>query len=96
MNELTVAIMAGGKSSRMGTDKAFVPLLGMPMIEHVLKHVDGLGHETTIITNRPGDYVYRRFCRSSQLARPVELAVGPELHDSLIHKSGGARQQCWR
>jgi molybdopterin-guanine dinucleotide biosynthesis protein A len=50
--------MAGGKSSRMGTDKAFVPLLGMPMIEHVLKRVDGLGRETTIITNRPGDYAY--------------------------------------
>jgi molybdopterin-guanine dinucleotide biosynthesis protein A len=50
--------MAGGKSSRMGTDKAFVPLLGMPMIEHVLQRVDGLGRETTIITNRPGNYAY--------------------------------------
>jgi molybdopterin-guanine dinucleotide biosynthesis protein A len=58
LNELTVAIMAGGKSSRMGTDKAFVPLLGMPMIEHVLKRVKGLGRETTIITNRPSDYAY--------------------------------------
>ncbi len=50
--------MAGGKSSRMGTDKAFVPLLGMPMIEYVLERVDGLGREITIITNQPGDYAY--------------------------------------
>ena len=42
----------------MGTDKAFVPLLGMPMIEHVLQRVDGLGREITIITNRLGDYAY--------------------------------------
>ena len=29
-DKYTTAIMAGGKSSRMGTDKAFVPLLGKP------------------------------------------------------------------
>lgn len=50
--------MAGGKSSRMGTDKSFVPLLGKPMIEHVLESVSGLGHEQIIITNSPQPYRY--------------------------------------
>ncbi len=55
----TVAIMAGGKSRRMGTDKAFVPLLGRPMIEHVLARVADLGQtETFIVTNTPAPYAY--------------------------------------
>ena len=55
----TVAILAGGKSSRMGTDKSFADLMGRPMIEHTLSKVAGLGQEETIlITNRPADYAY--------------------------------------
>jgi molybdopterin-guanine dinucleotide biosynthesis protein A len=57
-NPITVAVLAGGKSSRMGTDKSFVRVLGRPMIERVLAAVDGLGAETHIITNRPDDYAY--------------------------------------
>jgi molybdopterin-guanine dinucleotide biosynthesis protein A len=56
--DLTVAVMAGGKSSRMGTDKSFVPLLGRPLIEHVLTKVFGLGNETIIIANKPESYAY--------------------------------------
>jgi molybdopterin-guanine dinucleotide biosynthesis protein A len=57
MTPFTVAIMAGGKSSRMGTDKSFVPLLGKLMIERVLDRVSDLGQdETIVITNRPDDY----------------------------------------
>ncbi|MFN8373596.1 MAG: molybdenum cofactor guanylyltransferase [Anaerolineae bacterium] len=59
MTTLTIAISAGGKSSRMGTDKSFVPLLGKPMIEHVLQRVSGLGRdETILITNQPELYAY--------------------------------------
>jgi molybdopterin-guanine dinucleotide biosynthesis protein A len=56
--DLTTVIMAGGKSSRMGTDKSFVPLLGKPMIEHVLDSVAGIGREEILITNKPDDYGY--------------------------------------
>ncbi len=57
MSEFSVAIMAGGKSSRMGTDKAFVELMGKPMIEHLLARVSDLGQaETLLITNHPKDY----------------------------------------
>lgn len=59
MSDLTVAVIAGGKSSRMGTDKSFVPLLGRPMIEHVLARVADLGQsETLLVTNRPADYAH--------------------------------------
>ena len=56
--DLTVAVLAGGRSSRMGTDKSFVRVLGRPLIEHILAQVAGLGDETLIITNRPDEYAY--------------------------------------
>jgi len=57
--EFSVAIMAGGKSSRMGTDKSFVPLLGKPMIEHIIERVADIGqYETLLITNCLDDYAH--------------------------------------
>lgn len=53
----TVAIQAGGNSRRMGTDKAFVPLSGRPMIEHVIERIQGIGQDATfIVTNAPERY----------------------------------------
>ena len=56
--DLTVAVLAGGRSSRMGTDKSFVRVLGRPLIEHILAQVAGVGDETLIVTNRPDAYAY--------------------------------------
>ncbi len=57
MNGFTVAIIAGGKSSRMGTDKSFVQIGGKSILEHLIQRVAGLGQaETLLITNRPQDY----------------------------------------
>lgn len=55
---VTVAIQAGGRSSRMGRDKALLPLGGKPLIEHVLQRVEGLGDEVLVTTNRPEDYAF--------------------------------------
>jgi molybdopterin-guanine dinucleotide biosynthesis protein A len=55
---VTVAIQAGGKSSRMGRDKALIRLAGRPLIEHVLSQVQGLGEETIITTNTPDRLAY--------------------------------------
>jgi molybdopterin-guanine dinucleotide biosynthesis protein A len=55
---LTIAIQAGGKSSRMGTDKSFVPFLGRPMIEVVRERVERLGDELILITNKPDEYAH--------------------------------------
>ncbi len=55
---VSVAVLAGGRSSRMGTDKAFVQVRGRPMIEHVLDAVRSLGSEIFLVTNRPDGYRY--------------------------------------
>lgn len=57
-NPLSIAIMAGGKSSRMGTDKSFVLFQGQPMIERVLAQVADLGDELLLMTNHPAPYAY--------------------------------------
>jgi molybdopterin-guanine dinucleotide biosynthesis protein A len=49
---ITTAIQAGGSSSRMGRDKAFVELNGTPLIEHVIRRIANLGDEILIVTNR--------------------------------------------
>lgn len=58
MSKVTVAIQAGGKSSRMGVDKAFVLFNGRPLIEIVRETVADLGDELILITNRPAAYAH--------------------------------------
>ncbi|HRQ41022.1 MAG TPA: molybdenum cofactor guanylyltransferase [Chloroflexota bacterium] len=60
MSKVTVAIQAGGKSSRMGVDKSFVLFNGRPLIEIVRDTVAGLGDELILITNRPEAYAHLR------------------------------------
>ena len=55
--KLTVAIIAGGLSSRMGRDKAFLELGGLTLIERVIAASADLGQsETLLIANKPDDY----------------------------------------
>lgn len=58
MDKLTVAIQAGGKSSRMGRDKSFVLFQGRPLIEVVRAAVEGLGDELILVTNKPDAYAH--------------------------------------
>ncbi|MGE5250596.1 MAG: molybdenum cofactor guanylyltransferase [Bacteroidota bacterium] len=55
---LTVAIQAGGQSSRMGEDKALRPFLGRPLIERVIERLRPAADEIIVTTNRPAEYVF--------------------------------------
>ncbi len=60
MHNLTVAILAGGKSRRMGENKALIQLGGHPLISHIISRLRTLHPaEIMIITNEPD--VYARF-----------------------------------
>jgi molybdopterin-guanine dinucleotide biosynthesis protein A len=50
---VSIAVQAGGRSSRMGHDKALQPLAGMRLIEHVLAPLQDLSDDLFITTNQP-------------------------------------------
>lgn len=56
MRDVTIAIIAGGRSSRMGKNKSFVSVQGKPMIEHILDSLVPLDCPKIIITNSVYDY----------------------------------------
>ena len=53
MSPVSGVILAGGRSSRLGTDKAFLTLGGLPLIERVLAAVRQLADDIIIVTNTP-------------------------------------------
>lgn len=52
-SKIPIAILAGGKSRRMGSDKAFVELAGAPMIQWVITAVAQCSGVAFIISNEP-------------------------------------------
>ncbi len=50
---ITAIILAGGKSSRMGTDKGFVNYKNKPFVQRIIETVAPLVSETIIISNNP-------------------------------------------
>jgi len=56
--DVSVAILAGGRSRRMGRDKAFLPVGGRPVIERVIERIAPLSDDLILITNEPVPYRY--------------------------------------
>ena len=56
--DLTIVIQAGGRSSRMGQDKALVRLGGRPLVEHILDCVEDLADDLLLVTNTPTQYLH--------------------------------------
>jgi len=53
---LTLSLQAGGKSSRMGRDKALLDFGGQPLIQHVLTRLQSLADEIIITSDHPEGY----------------------------------------
>ena len=51
--DITGIVLAGGKSSRMGTDKGFLDLNGKPFISYSISALEPLVSETLIVANNP-------------------------------------------
>ena len=55
---ITGIVLAGGKSSRFGANKAFVEINGVQLIERVMKVMGSVFERLILITNTPHEYAY--------------------------------------
>jgi molybdopterin-guanine dinucleotide biosynthesis protein A len=53
---MTGIVLSGGENRRMGTDKAFLKVAGVPLIEHVLRSLKDVFQDIIIVTNVPQRY----------------------------------------
>ena len=69
---LTLAIQAGGNSSRMGKDKALILFNGIPLIQHVFNRISPIADEIIVTTNNPDAYSFL----DARLVRDLRLGRG--------------------
>ncbi|MBI2757632.1 MAG: molybdenum cofactor guanylyltransferase [Chloroflexi bacterium] len=55
---LSVAVQAGGQSTRMGENKALKPFLGNPLIQRVVTRLAPIADEILVTTNQPADFAF--------------------------------------
>ena len=65
-NHITGIILAGGKSSRMGTDKGFVMYKNKSFVQHIIEAIKPLVNEIIIVSNNP-DYDVLKLKRVNDL-----------------------------
>ena len=55
---LAIAILAGGKSKRMGCDKSTLSICGVPMIKHIIDIASSVPAERLIVSNNQNKHNY--------------------------------------
>ena len=55
---LSIVVLAGGESRRMGQNKALMPFLKQPLIERVVKRLAPFADELLVISNKPDQYEF--------------------------------------
>ena len=80
---VTGVILAGGQSSRMGSNKALLPYRGGRFIESIQRHMSGLFDELLLVTNTPEQYAFLG-CRMVPDLYPGMGALAG-LHAGLYH-----------
>ena len=58
INGITAVILAGGVSSRMGSNKALLTVEGAPLIEKIYRTMARLFREVVLVTNTPEEYSF--------------------------------------
>jgi molybdenum cofactor guanylyltransferase len=77
--KVSALILAGGLSRRMGRDKAWLTLDGVPLVEHVARRVLPLADELLLSTNSPDRFppLLRRLPPPAQLVWDENPGLGP-------------------
>ncbi len=82
-SDVTCVILAGGKSSRMGRDKALMNLGGKKVIERIIDIVKPVFREIILITNKPGNYKFLGLPVFQDVYRYKGPLAG--IHSGLLH-----------
>jgi FdhD protein len=82
---VTAAILAGGSSSRMGTNKALLKVDGVPIITRSYQILAHLFHEVIIVTNTPEEYAFLPCRKVPDIFPGIGSIAG--LHSALTHSS---------
>jgi molybdopterin-guanine dinucleotide biosynthesis protein A len=56
--DIAGVLLAGGKSSRFGSNKALAPFRGRPLISHTASLLQRLFGEILLVTNSPAEYAF--------------------------------------
>ncbi len=80
--DITGIILAGGKSSRMGSDKGFISLNGIPFISLIIKTVKPFVNDIIIVSNNP-DYDIFNLKRVEDIIKDAGPLAG--LYSALYH-----------
>lgn len=79
---MTAIILAGGKSSRFGKDKAFITIKGASLIKKQIKLLKKIFKRVIIVTNNPDKYKFK----GVKVIRDVIPGLGPlsGIHSGLL------------
>lgn len=82
---ITGFILAGGASTRMGSNKALLEVGGYPIISTIYRTLSSLFHEVVVVTNSPLDYDFLPCCKVPDIYPGYGSIAG--LHSALIHSN---------
>jgi molybdopterin-guanine dinucleotide biosynthesis protein A len=92
---ITAIVLAGGKSSRMGQDKALLPVQGMPLLQRVCNIAAGCADRVCIVTPWPESYQHLTLPRCQFIKEvPLSGETGNEFvsHGPLVGFAQGLAQ----
>ncbi len=92
---LSAIILAGGQSSRMGQDKALLPIQGVPLLQQVCRIAQSCASSVYVVTSWPERYEYL-LPKTCQFIHEVPLREGshttPLPHGPLVGFAQGLAQ----
>src|SRR5512138_3653045 len=85
---VTGVILAGGRSTRMGSNKALLPYRGGRFIEAILRLLADIFSEVLLVTNTPDHYDFLPCCKVQDIHAGLGVLAG--IHSGLCHSSNPA------
>jgi molybdopterin-guanine dinucleotide biosynthesis protein A len=69
IKNVTGFILLGGKSSRYGSNKAFVEIEGVRLVDRVARVMKSIFHRVLLVTNTPDEYEYLKIPMAEDLIK---------------------------